>query len=342
MRPSGGGFEAGECASPALCPSEMTGLDEHVTDGRVLVAGGAGFIGSNLVGRLLADGHHVICLDNFYTGSRENILPFAAHPRFQLVEHDVIEPYDQPVDAIYNLACPASPPRYQRDPVYTMKTSWLGALHLLELAVRYGARILQASTSEVYGDPGVHPQHEAYWGNVNSVGIRSCYDEGKRAAETLFFDFHRMHGVDIKVVRIFNTYGPGMDPDDGRVVSNFITQALRGQDLTVYGDGTQTRSFCYVDDLVEGLVAMMDTPFGVTGPVNLGNPTEFTMLELAQQVLSKVGGKSTLVHGPLPADDPKLRCPDISAAVALLGWRPQIPLDRGLDSAIAYFRSKVM
>jgi UDP-glucuronate decarboxylase len=308
---------------------------------RVLVAGGAGFVGSNLIERLLDDGCHVICLDNFYTGTRTNVVGVVDHPRFELVEHDVVEPYDADVDEIYNLACPASPPHYQRDPVYTMKTSWLGALNLLDLAVRRGARILQASTSEVYGDPAVHPQPESYWGNVNTIGIRSCYDEGKRAAETLFFDYHRTRGADIKVVRIFNTYGPRMDPDDGRVVSNFIVQALRGEDLTVYGDGSQTRSFCFVDDLVDGLVAMMASPASVTGPVNLGNPGEFTMLELADKVLARVGGPSRIVHRPLPADDPKLRRPDISAARELLGWQPTITLDEGLDRAIPYFRSRI-
>ncbi len=308
---------------------------------RVLVAGGAGFVGSNLIERLLDDGCHVICLDNFYTGTRTNVVGVVDHPRFELVEHDVVEPYDADVDEIYNLACPASPPHYQRDPVYTMKTAWLGALNLLDLAVRRGARILQASTSEVYGDPAVHPQPESYWGNVNTIGIRSCYDEGKRAAETLFFDYHRTRGADIKVVRIFNTYGPRMDPDDGRVVSNFIVQALRGEDLTVYGDGSQTRSFCFVDDLVDGLVAMMASPASVTGPVNLGNPGEFTMLELADKVLARVGGPSRIVHHPLPADDPKLRRPDISIARELLGWQPTITLDEGLDRAIPYFRSRI-
>lgn len=282
-----------------------------------------------------------MCLDNFYTGRRENVAHLIGRPHFELVTHDVTEPWDGDVEEIYNLACPASPPHYQRDPIYTMKTSWLGALNMLDLAVRRGARILQASTSEVYGDPAVHPQPEAYRGNVNTIGIRSCYDEGKRAAETLFFDYRRAHGVDIKVVRIFNTYGPRMDPHDGRVVSNFIVQALRGQDLTVYGDGSQTRSFCYVDDLVDGLVAMMGTPAGVTGPVNLGNPGEFTMLELADHVLAKVGGRSRVVHEPLPQDDPKVRRPDITVASEVLGWRPKVALDEGLDRAIAYFRTKL-
>jgi len=294
-----------------------------------------------VVQRLLAGGNHVICLDNFSTGTRENIEPFVGDDRFELVVHDVTNPWDGDVDEIYNLACPASPPRYQLDPIHTMKTSWLGALNMLELAARRGARILQASTSEVYGDPTVHPQPESYWGNVNTTGIRSCYDEGKRAAETLFFDFHRMSDVEIKVVRIFNTYGPRMDPDDGRVVSNFITQALRGEALTIYGDGTQTRSFCYVDDLVEGLVAMMRSPAVVTGPINLGNPSEFTVTELADLVLSKVGGPSRVEHLPLPADDPKLRRPDITAAMTHLGWRPHVSLDAGLDRAIPYFRSRV-
>ncbi len=308
---------------------------------RVLVAGGSGFVGSHLCERLLADGAQVICLDNFFTGARENIAHLLDNPHFELVEHDVIEPYTIEVDEIYSLACPASPRHYQRDPVYTMKTSWLGALNLLELASNQDARILQASTSEVYGDPSVHPQPESYWGNVNPIGIRSCYDEGKRAAETLFFDYHRLYGTQIKVVRIFNTYGPRMDPDDGRVVSNFIVQALRGEDLTVYGDGSQTRSFCYVEDLVGGLVAMMASPTDVTGPVNLGNPGEFTMLELADKVIAKVGGPSKVVHRALPADDPKVRRPDITQATKLLNWEPSVALDAGLDHAIAYFRTKV-
>jgi len=293
----------------------------------VLVAGGSGFVGSHLCERLLADGAQVICLDNFFTGARENIAHLLDNPHFELVEHDVIEPYTIEVDEIYSLACPASPRHYQRDPVYTMKTSWLGALNLLELASNQDARILQASTSEVYGDPSVHPQPESYWGNVNPIGIRSCYDEGKRAAETLFFDYHRLYGTQIKVVRIFNTYGPRMDPDDGRVVSNFIVQALRGEDLTVYGDGSQTRSFCYVEDLVGGLVAMMASPTDVTGPVNLGNPGEFTMLELADKVIAKVGGPSKVVHRALPADDPKVRRPDITQATKLLNWEPSVALD---------------
>ena len=307
----------------------------------MLVAGGSGFVGSHLCERLLADGAHVICLDNFFTGAQENIAHLLDNPHFELVEHDVIEPYNIEVDEIYSLACPASPPHYQRDPVYTMKTSWLGALNLLELARNQDAQILQASTSEVYGDPSVHPQPESYWGNVNPIGIRSCYDEGKRAAETLFFDYHRLYGTQIKVVRIFNTYGPRMDPEDGRVVSNFIVQALRGEDLTVYGDGSQTRSFCYVDDLVDGLVAMMASPADVTGPVNLGNPGEFTMLELADKVIAKVGGSSKVVHRALPADDPKVRRPDITQASQLLNWQPSVALDDGLDHAITYFRTKV-
>ena len=308
---------------------------------RVLVTGGAGFLGSNLCERLLNDGHHVLAVDNFYTGSRENVAHLLDNPRFDLLEHDVTVPLSVPVDQIFNLACPASPPHYQRDPIQTTKTSFFGALNMLDLAKATGARILQASTSEVYGDPKVHPQPEEYWGNVNPIGIRSCYDEGKRVSETLFFDYWRQYDIPIKVVRIFNTYGPQMDPEDGRVVSNFIVQALRGQDLTIYGDGSQTRSFCYVDDLVEGFIRFMGTSDDVTGPINLGNPGEFTVAELAEKVLAKIGGASKIVRLPLPADDPKVRQPDITKAREVLGWEPKVDLDEGLDKAIAYFAKVV-
>ncbi len=308
---------------------------------RVLVTGGAGFLGSNLCERLLNDGHHVLAVDNFYTGSRENVAHLLDNPRFDLLEHDVTVPLSVPVDQIFNLACPASPPHYQRDPIQTTKTSFFGALNMLDLAKATGAKILQASTSEVYGDPKVHPQPEEYWGNVNPIGIRSCYDEGKRISETLFFDYWRQYDIPIKVVRIFNTYGPQMDPEDGRVVSNFIVQALRGQDLTIYGDGSQTRSFCYVDDLVEGFIRFMGTSDDVTGPINLGNPGEFTVAELAEKVLAKIGGTSKIVRLPLPADDPKVRQPDISKAREVLGWEPKVDLDEGLDKAIAYFAKVV-
>jgi len=305
----------------------------------ILVTGGAGFLGAHLCEKLLNQGHAVVCLDNFFTGREENIEHLRANPAFQLIRHDVTVPLPAiEVDEIYNLACPASPPHYQHDPIHTMRTSVLGALNLLEMARAQGAKIFQASTSEVYGDPSVHPQPESYWGNVNPIGIRSCYDEGKRAAETLFFDYHRQHGVRIKVVRIFNTYGPRMDPNDGRVVSNFIVQALRGQDLTIYGDGSQTRSFCYVDDLIEGFVRLMNSDDAITGPVNLGNPGEFTMLELAQKVLRLTGSSSKLIHKALPQDDPKQRCPDNTKAAQLLGWTPLVPLEDGLRHAIEYFR----
>jgi UDP-glucuronate decarboxylase len=304
---------------------------------RTLVTGGAGCLGSHLCDRLLADGHEVICLDNFFTGSKRNIEHLLARPDFELMRHDVIDPFKAEVDRIYNLACPASPPHYQYNAIKTVKTSVMGAIHCLGLAKRTRARVFQASTSEVYGDPAVHPQPESYWGNVNPIGIRSCYDEGKRLAETLFMDYHRQNGVDIRIVRIFNTYGPRMHPDDGRVVSNFIVQALRGEDLTIYGDGTQTRSFCYVDDLIEGFVRLMEHP-AITGPVNIGNPGEFTMLELAELVLKKTGGKSKITHLPLPGDDPKQRQPDISLAGEALGWKPTVALDDGLDRTIDYFR----
>jgi UDP-glucuronate decarboxylase len=306
---------------------------------RILVTGGAGFLGAHLVGRLLGEGHAVIALDNLFTGRKANIAEFENHPQFQFVEHDVIQPISLEVDQIYNLACPASPVHYQADPIKTLKTSVLGALNMLELAQRNGARIFQASTSEVYGDPTVHPQPETYWGNVNPHGIRSCYDEGKRCAETLFFDFHRQHGVEIKVARIFNTYGPLMHPQDGRVVSNFIVQALGGQSLTVYGDGQQTRSFCYADDLIDGFVRLMNSDSTVTGPINLGNPYEFTMLDLAEKVLQLTGSKSKLVHVALPQDDPQQRQPDISRAKNLLGWEPKVQLENGLVKTIAYFKA---
>jgi len=304
---------------------------------RILITGGAGFLGSHLSERLLNEGHDIICLDNFFTGRKRNIAHLHAHPGFELVRHDVCDPFKFEVDQIYNLACPASPPHYQHNPIKTTKTSVLGAMHCLGLAKRVGARVFQASTSEVYGDPEVHPQPESYWGSVNPIGIRSCYDEGKRCAETLFFDYQRQNGVEIRVVRIFNTYGPRMLPDDGRVVSNFIVQALQGKDLTIYGDGTQTRSFCYVDDLIEGFVRLMNHPT-VSGPVNIGNPGEFTMLELAELVLKKVGGPSKLTFHPLPGDDPKQRKPDITLAQTELDWKPQVSLSDGLDSTIAYFR----
>jgi len=304
---------------------------------RVLVTGGAGFIGSHLCARLLEQGHAVLCVDNFFTGTRANIAPLLGNPNFEFMRHDITFPLYVEVDEIYNLACPASPVHYQFDPVQTTKTSVIGAVNMLGLAKRLRVPILQASTSEVYGDPAVHPQPEAYWGNVNPIGPRSCYDEGKRCAETLFFDYHRQNNVAIKVVRIFNTYGPHMHPNDGRVVSNFIVQALRGEDITIYGDGRQTRSFCYVDDLVAGLMAMMATPTEVTGPINLGNPGEFTMLQLAEQVIELTGGQGSLEFRPLPADDPRQRRPDITKAHALLGWEPRVALREGLEKTIAYF-----
>jgi len=303
---------------------------------RILITGGAGFLGSHLCDRLIEQGHEVICLDNFFTGRKANIQHLLGNPRFELVRHDVIDPFKFEVDRIYNLACPASPPHYQYNPIKTMKTSVVGAINCLGLAKRVKARVFQASTSEVYGDPNVHPQPEAYWGHVNPIGLRSCYDEGKRAAETLFFDYHRENGVDIRVIRIFNTYGPRMLPDDGRVVSNFIVQALQGKDLTVYGEGSQTRSFCYVDDLVEGFMRFMEQE-KIVGPMNLGNPGEFTMLQLAELVLKKVGGKSKITHLPLPSDDPKQRRPDITLAKETLGWEPKVPLEQGIEKTISYF-----
>ena len=306
---------------------------------QILVTGGAGFIGSHLCERLLKEGNSVICMDNYFTGKKKNVLHLLNNPYFELVRHDVTFPYYVEVDEIYNLACPASPIHYQFDPVSTVKTSVIGAINMLGLAKRIKARILQASTSEVYGDPAVHPQEESYWGNVNPIGLRSCYDEGKRCAETLFMDYHRQNKVDIKIIRIFNTYGPNMRPDDGRVVSNFIVQALKGEDLTIYGDGTQTRSFQYVDDLVEGMIRMMATE-NFTGPVNLGNPGEFTMLELAEMIIRLVGSKSKITFMPLPSDDPKQRKPDISLAKKMLnGWEPKVKLEEGLKPTIEYFRN---
>ena len=305
---------------------------------KILITGGAGFLGSHLCERLLKEGNEVICLDNYFTGSKQNIVEFLDNPYFEMVRHDVTEPYYAEVDEIYNLACPASPVHYQYNPIKTIKTSVMGAINMLGLAKRVKARILQASTSEVYGDPAVHPQPESYWGNVNPIGLRSCYDEGKRCAETLFMDYHNQNGVDIKIVRIFNTYGPKMNPEDGRVVSNFIVQALKGEDITIFGDGTQTRSFQYVDDLIEGFYRMMHSEKGFTGPVNLGNSGEFTMLELAENVLDLVGSKSKLKFMPLPQDDPKQRKPDSSLAYEKLnGWESQVKLREGLAKTIAYF-----
>jgi UDP-glucuronate decarboxylase len=305
---------------------------------RVMVTGGAGFLGSHLCDRLLNEGHEVLCVDNFYSGTKDNVAHLMGNPHFELMRHDVTFPLYVEVDEIFNLACPASPVHYQSDPVQTTKTSVHGAINMLGLAKRTHARIMQASTSEVYGDPEVHPQKEDYWGHVNPIGIRSCYDEGKRCAETLFFDYHRQHQVAIKVVRIFNTYGPRMHPNDGRVVSNFIVQALSGQDITIYGDGSQTRSFCYVDDLIEGFMRMMASPLDVTGPINMGNPVEFTIRELAETVLEMVGGSSQLILMPLPQDDPKQRKPDISIAQKTLDWTPKVQLRQGLEKTIAYFR----
>jgi len=307
---------------------------------RILVTGGAGFVGSHLCERLLGEGHEVICLDNFYTGSKDNIVHLLDNPYFELMRHDVTFPLYVEVDEIYNLACPASPIHYQFDPVQTTKTSVHGAINMLGLAKRTKAKIFQASTSEVYGDPQIHPQTEDYWGHVNPIGVRSCYDEGKRCAETLFFDYHRQHSLDIKVARIFNTYGPRMHPNDGRVVSNFIMQALRGDPITIYGDGQQTRSFCYVDDMIEGFVRLMNSRDGFTGPVNLGNPGEFTIRELAEKVIELTGAKSELINKPLPHDDPKQRQPDIGLARRELDWGPTIALEEGLKKTIAYFKKQ--
>lgn len=306
----------------------------------ILVTGGAGFIGSHLCERLLKEGHNVISLDNYFTGNKKNIEHLRDYNNFEIIRHDITDPIRLEVDQIYNMACPASPVHYQYNPIKTIKTSVMGAVHMLGLAKRTRARILQASTSEVYGDPHEHPQKETYWGNVNPIGERSCYDEGKRAAETLFFDYHRQNGVDIRVVRIFNTYGPRMDANDGRVVSNFIVQAIKGENITVYGEGNQTRSFCYVDDLVEGIIRMMNKE-DFTGPVNLGNPGEFTILELAEKVIQMTGSGSKIVHKPLPSDDPKQRRPDISLAKEKLNWQPDIQLEEGLQKTIDYFRSVV-
>lgn len=308
---------------------------------KILVTGGAGFLGSHLCDRLVEQGHHVLCVDNYFTGSKKNIEHLLDRHNFEVIRQDVCFPLYVEVDEIYNLACPASPKFYQQDPIQTTKTSILGAYNLLGLAKRTGAKILQASTSEVYGDPTVHPQPEAYWGNVNPIGIRSCYDEGKRAAETLFFDYHRQHGVRIKVMRIFNTYGPRMAQDDGRVVSNFIVQALRGDDITIYGNGTQTRSFCYVDDLIDGMIKLMATDDGVVGPINLGNPGEFTMLELAQKVIDFTQTSSKIVHKDLPGDDPQQRRPDITLAQEILSWTPVIGLDLGLRHTVEYFKNAI-
>lgn len=305
---------------------------------RILVTGGAGFLGSHLCDRLIEDGHEVLCIDNFYTGTRSNVGHLLNHKRFELQRHDVSFPLYVEIDQIYNLACPASPVHYQHDPVQTTKTSVHGAINMLGLAKRTGARILQASTSEVYGDPEIHPQPESYWGRVNPIGPRSCYDEGKRCAETLFFDYHRQHHLEIKVVRIFNTYGPRMHPNDGRVVSNFIVQAIQGKDITIFGNGQQTRSFCYVDDMVDGFLKLMNSPRELTGPVNMGNPAEFTMLELAEKTLQLVGGKSKMVFHPLPIDDPKQRQPNIKLAKEVLNWEPKVSLEDGLALTIDYFR----
>jgi UDP-glucuronate decarboxylase len=321
--------------------SHLAGGRPEVSGGRaqrILVTGGSGFIGSHLCRRLLTLGHDVLVVDNFYSSSRHNVVDLLDNPRFELMRHDVTFPLYVEVDQIYHLACPASPVYYQRDPVQTTKTCVHGSINLLGLAKRLGARILLASTSEVYGDPTVHPQVESYWGNVNPIGIRSCYDEGKRCAETLFFDYHRQHQLPIKVARIFNTYGPNMLANDGRVVSSFIVQALRGEPLTVFGDGSQTRSFCYIDDMVDGLIRLMNSPREVTGPVNLGNPGEFTMLELAKKVLALTGSDGAIEHGPLPSDDPVRRKPDIGRARELLGWEPAVPLDEGLEKTVGYFR----
>ncbi len=308
---------------------------------RILVTGGAGFLGSHLIDRLIGEGHDILCVDNLFTGTKRNIEHLVGHPQFEFMRHDVTFPLFVEVDEIYNLACPASPVHYQHDPVQTTKTSVHGAINMLGLAKRLKCKILQASTSEVYGDPHIHPQTEDYWGNVNPIGIRSCYDEGKRCAETLFFDYHRQHGVAIKVARIFNTYGPRMHHADGRVVSNFVVQALTGSPISIFGDGMQTRSFCYVDDLVDGLIRLMASPDGFTGPVNIGNPVEFTMIELAELVTQSVRSNTEIEFKPLPSDDPKQRKPDIGVATSVLGWEPKIPLKEGLEKTINYFRKRV-
>jgi len=327
---------AGRCLTG--CERELMAAKRiYGSERRVLVTGGAGFLGSHLVDRLLEQGCEVVCVDNLFTGAKRNLYHLTGNPRFEFLRHDVTFPLYVEVDEIYNLACPASPVHYQHDPVATTKTSVHGAINMLGLAKRLKCKILQASTSEVYGDPQVHPQTEDYWGHVNPIGPRSCYDEGKRCAETLFFDYHRQHGLEIKVARIFNTYGPRMHPADGRVVSNFIMQALRGEPITLYGSGDQTRSFCYVDDLIDGLIRLMESPPEVTGPINLGNPTEFSMRQLAEQVLAMTGSKSQLEFRPLPPDDPRQRCPDIGLARRTLGWAPRVPLAEGLKPTIDYF-----
>jgi len=308
---------------------------------KVLVTGGAGFLGSHLCERLLNDGHEVLCMDNYFTGGKQNIAHLLSNPYFELIRHDVTMPYFVEVDEIYNLACPASPIHYQYNPIKTIKTSVMGAINMLGLAKRIRAKILQASTSEVYGDPDVHPQTEEYWGHVNPIGPRSCYDEGKRCAESLFVNYHSQNNVRIKIIRIFNTYGPRMHPNDGRVVSNFIVQALKNEDVTIYGDGTQTRSFCYVDDMVNGMIAMMNTGEEITGPINIGNPGEFTMLQLAEQVIRLTGSKSKIRHEPLPADDPMQRQPDISKAKEILHWEPKVNLEEGLIKTIEYFKNTI-
>jgi len=308
---------------------------------RILITGGAGFLGSHLCDKLLEQGHDIICVDNFFTGSKDNILHLLPHPHFELIRHDITNPIYLEIDEIYNLACPASPVHYQYNPIKTIKTSVMGAINTLGLAKRLKAKILQASTSEVYGDPEVHPQPEAYWGRVNPIGIRSCYDEGKRAAECLMMDYHRQNAVKVKIVRIFNTYGPRMAVNDGRVVSNFIVQALTHQDITVYGDGSQTRSFCYVDDMIDGIIRMMATPDDFLGPVNIGNPREFTILELAERLLRMTGSRAKIIFRPLPQDDPVQRKPDIRLARETLGWQPKIPLEEGIEKTIAYFRTVI-
>lgn len=326
-----------QCKETTTSPKKHIGIKSM----KILITGGAGFIGSHLVKYYLEKGHKVIALDNLYTGRLENLQPYFNNPNFTFIKHDIIEPIDLSVDWILNFACPASPPHYQKDPLFTTKTCIIGSLNMLELARKNKARILQASTSEVYGDPETHPQIESYRGCVNTIGIRSCYDEGKRCAESIFFDHHRMYNTDIKVIRIFNTYGPNMDPDDGRVVSNFITQALQNKPLTMYGDGTQTRSFCYVDDLVEGITRMMETEPSIQGPINLGNPHEFTLLELAQLILAQTNSSSKIIFLPLPQDDPKQRCPDISKAKQHLNWKPTIQLNEGLTKTITYFEQRI-
>lgn len=311
------------------------------SDISLLITGGAGFLGSHLCDRLISQHYKIICLDNFSTGALHNVKHLLNNPRFNLINHDVRTPFHHDINQIYNLACPASPKYYQYDPLQTVKTSIYGAINMLELAKENNAKILQASTSEVYGDPNINPQTESYWGNVNPIGIRSCYDEGKRCAETLFFDYHRKYNLDIKVVRIFNTYGPRMQPDDGRVVSNFIVQALKGENITIYGDGQQTRSFCYVDDLIDGFVAMMNSSYDLSGPVNLGNPCEFTILDLAEKIIKLVGGKSKLIFQALPEDDPKQRCPDISVAKEKICWEPKVGLDDGLKETLNYLKKSI-